>query len=507
MTSGGGGTFPPDENFDEVTAPALPSDWVTTASGAGTNWTTEDTLSDTAPNAAFASEFPAVSDMTLDSPVFTASAGMMVSFRHQYNLEHGSGTTAYDGAVLEISINGGAFTDIVAAGGSFTTGGYNSTVSSSFSSPIAGRDAWSGDSGGFVDAVASLPPAADGQPCQLRWRTADDDSSTASGTIGWWVDTIHLASGVVVLPPTLAKSFAPASVPVSTPSTATLTLANTNASADTLTADLTDTLPSGLVVANPSNASTTCPSGSVTASAGAGSFSLASGAQIPSGSCTVTVDVEAATANSYINTLAAGALQTDAGSNASAASATLTVTPAPNPPTLSKSFNPASVVANTPSTATLTLDNTNASADTLTAALTDTLPSGLVVANPANASTTCPGGSVTATAGAGSFSLASGAQIPASGSCTVTVDVEAATAGSYVNTLAAGALQTDAGSNVAPASATLTVTPVVITDRIFCDGFDGVACPASRIEGAAIGYNTRSKLPWRAGESLGATDD
>ncbi|MGN6520594.1 MAG: hypothetical protein ACTHK2_14315, partial [Dokdonella sp.] len=67
---GGGGTFPPDENFDEVTAPALPAGWVTSTT-TGTDFTTVTTASDTAPNAAFATDLPSVNDFTLDSPAFT----------------------------------------------------------------------------------------------------------------------------------------------------------------------------------------------------------------------------------------------------------------------------------------------------------------------------------------------------------------------------------------------------------------------------------------------------
>ena len=47
--------------------------------------------------------------------------------------------------------------------------------------------------------------------------------------------------------------------------------------------------------------------------------------------------------------------------------------------------------------------------------------------------------------------------IPANGSCTVTATVTAAVAGSYVNSLPAGALQTNKGTNAAPTVATLTV--------------------------------------------------
>ena len=56
------------------------------------------------------------------------SASAQVSFRNNFNLE-----STFDGGVLEISINGGAFSDIVAAGGSFVSGGYTSTISTAVS--------------------------------------------------------------------------------------------------------------------------------------------------------------------------------------------------------------------------------------------------------------------------------------------------------------------------------------------------------------------------------------
>ena len=52
-----------------------------------------------------------------------------------------------------------------------------------------------------------------------------------------------------------------------------------------------------------------------------------------------------------------------------------------------------------------------------------------------------------------------GGSIPANnGSCAVMVNVTAASAGSYINSLVAGALQTSNGSNAAQANATLIVT-------------------------------------------------
>jgi hypothetical protein len=54
-------------------------------------------------------------------------------FTQNYDLEQSSATVAFDNGLLEISINGGAFNDIVLAGGSFVTGGYDHTsISTSF---------------------------------------------------------------------------------------------------------------------------------------------------------------------------------------------------------------------------------------------------------------------------------------------------------------------------------------------------------------------------------------
>ena len=136
--------------------------------------------------------------------------------------------------------------------------------------------------------------------------------------------------------------------------------------------------------------------------------------------------------------------------------------PPPAPPTLAKAFSPASINAGAISTLTITLSNANATVATLSAPLVDSLPAGLVVAPTPNASTTCGGGtSVTATAGGNTVTLPSGRSIPASGSCTVSVDVTAALAGSYVNTLLVGALQTSNGNNPAAAVATLTTVSVL----------------------------------------------
>ena len=83
--------------------------------------------------------------------------------------------------MLEISIGGGAFTDIITAGGSFVTGGYTGTISTGFSNPLAGRPAWGDTSAGFITTTVNLPAAAAGQNVVLRWRMGSDTSRCGFG--------------------------------------------------------------------------------------------------------------------------------------------------------------------------------------------------------------------------------------------------------------------------------------------------------------------------------------
>jgi large repetitive protein len=124
------------------------------------------------------------------------------------------------------------------------------------------------------------------------------------------------------------------------------------------------------------------------------------------------------------------------------------------PPSVSKSFSPASIVAGGTSRLTITLSNANAEAIT-GVAFTDTYPAGLTTDTPDNITTTCGG---TASSTASSVSL-TGGTIPANGSCTVAIDVTAAADGSYVNSIPAGAVtSSNAGSNTAASNtATLSV--------------------------------------------------
>jgi Ice-binding-like len=135
----------------------------------------------------------------------------------------------------------------------------------------------------------------------------------------------------------------------------------------------------------------------------------------------------------------------------------------PVPPTIGKSFTPPTITAGGVSNVTITLNNSNATAATLTSPLVDTLPSGLVVSG--GATTTC-GGSVSAPSG-GSTITQTGGSIPAEGSCTIHVNVTASNHGSFINSIAVGALKTSEGNNASPAVSTLTVNaPANVSPRL-----------------------------------------
>jgi hypothetical protein len=182
------------ENFDGVAPPALPSGWVASQGANVTGaplWVTSNVASHSWPNDAFSTAPGNILDNRLDTPLLSASIfDPGISFQNNYNLESGR-----DGAVLEISspnINGGAFTDITdpAVGGSVSPG-YNSVISSAFQSPIAGRMAWSGNSGGYVSTQAFFGNAAFplAHNVTVRFRLVSDNSGASAG---WRIDTFSV---------------------------------------------------------------------------------------------------------------------------------------------------------------------------------------------------------------------------------------------------------------------------------------------------------------------------
>jgi len=188
------------QNFDGVTAPALPGAWNNVQlSGTGINWVTTVTAPNSAPNAAFANDPGSLNDAALVTSVKVTSATAQIAFKNKFTTE-----STFDGAVMEYSTDGGNnWTDFcpncstICPGAScpFVSGGYTQTISTGFSSPIGGRRAWAGTQAAFLDTVVNVPAALNGQTIQIRWRMASDTS--VSGT-GITIDDVVVTGGQLV---------------------------------------------------------------------------------------------------------------------------------------------------------------------------------------------------------------------------------------------------------------------------------------------------------------------
>ncbi len=263
--------------------------------------------------------------------------------------------------------------------------------------------------------------------------------------------------------PSVSKSFIPSTVAPNTVSTLTITLANPTSAALT-SASFNDFFPSAGAGA-PGNmtlfdaTTTNSCGGTLTDTAGAvltvGSSGIKlTGGTIPANNvCTITVRVQAPAGGAYGNTIPAGALITSGGSNTAQAAATLQIAS----PQVSKAFAVSTVAANTPTAMTITLTNVSGIAIT-GLSFTDTYPSGLVNSATTVTNTGC-GGTPTASAIAtnpGTLTF-TGGTLAAGASCTLRVNVQSATSGSYTNTISAGALSSSIGFNAVNTSATLDV--------------------------------------------------
>ncbi len=261
------------------------------------------------------------------------------------------------------------------------------------------------------------------------------------------------ASILVEGPPAFSKSFNPASIGVGQNSTLAFLI---DASANTIAGSglsFVDNLPAGMQVANPANVSSTCTGGTVTASPGGTSVAYSGGGIPAGGSCTISVDITANLTGALLNL--SGDLSSSLG-NSGTAQATLSVNPQP---VFSKSFQINPMISGGSTALVFSIDNSGAGIPADSLDFSDALPAGMVISNPSNASTSCSGGNVSATPG-GALIAYSGGSAPSAAGCSVSVDITAASAGTYVNT--SGVLSSSLGTSP-PATDTLVVSDVVFT--------------------------------------------
>jgi len=285
--------------------------------------------------------------------------------------------------------------------------------------------------------------------------TALNTTSSVTGTIDGLAVTGDPATDTLLIQTlSLSKAFGSSATPGETVAL-DFTLTNFDAINGANTLGFTDDLDaviSGLVATGlPVN--DVCGAGSQLS--GTSLLTVTGASLLPSGSCNINVTLQVPpTANPGTYTNTSSSLLAIGLPVAAPATATLTIDPPPLP-TFSKSFSPTSVTLTAPSTLTFTIDNTVSFSAASGLDFTDNLPTNLLVANPASASTTCTGGTLAATSGTGVISY-TGGTVSAAASCTIQVNVSSSTAATYNNV--SGNLTSSAG-NSGTAAASLTVNP------------------------------------------------
>ncbi len=307
--------------------------------------------------------------------------------------------------------------------------------------------------GGTLAAGAVCTVQADVTPTAAgALLNTSGDLTSSLGNSGPASDTL-----TAVPQPGFSKAFAPAVIGLNQISTLTFTIDNSASTLAATALDFTDNLPAGVLVATPANASTTCTGGTVTAVAGSGVISYNGGTLAAGAVCTVQADVTGTAVGVHSNV--SGDLTSSLG-NSGPANADLQVVPQK---AFSKSFNPATIGLNGVSTLTFVIDNSGSSQTVTGLDFTDNFPAGMLVATPANASSSCTGGTLTAVAGSGTVSY-TGGSLAAGGTCTVQVDVTATATGTLSNL--SGDL-TSVFGNSGPAAADLEVVALATFSKAF----------------------------------------
>ena len=140
-----------------------------------------------------------LNDARLLSPVISnLPASAKLKFYHQIEAEISGAypDSAYDGGIIEISANGGAYTQIAPISGYNKTFRYRTSGGNPATGPMPGLPCFSGSITAWTQVQVDLS-AYSGQSIQLRWRFGSD---AAGGNEGWYIDDVNIVYPVYGVP-------------------------------------------------------------------------------------------------------------------------------------------------------------------------------------------------------------------------------------------------------------------------------------------------------------------
>ncbi len=333
----------------------------------------------------------------------------------------------------------------------------------------------------------------------------DTNSVTVTSTNGGTGNTAT-ANLTVVSPPTLAKAFGAASIPLNGSTSLSFTVTNSSTSQSLSAVGFSDTFPAGLVISTPNGLAGTCGGGTITATQATALVSLTGATLAASASCTFSVNVTGTSAGTKNNTTSA--VTSTEGGTGLTASATLVVNPpasitatagTPQSATISTAFatalqatvldvnsNPVSGV-----TVTFTAPGSGASGTFTTSNTAVTNGLGVATANAFTANSTA--GSYTVTANVSpalgtpaTFSLTNNAGAPATIIASAGTPQSAAEGTAFAINLAATVK--DSGGNLVPNASVTFTAPAVGASGTFASG--ATYTTTTGTSGASLGVAT-----------------
>jgi uncharacterized repeat protein (TIGR01451 family) len=261
---------------------------------------------------------PTVSKSFSPNPVAVGGSSTLT-----FTITNPNPTVPLSGIALNDALPAGL---MVASGSSAQCGGTLTTTAPSTLSLSGGALA----AGASCTVTVAVTATTAGPHDNVSGAVSATESGANSGASG-----IATASLIAVLPPSLAKQFAPNPVLAGGVSTLTFTITNPNPNNPLAGVSFSDTPPTSpgamVVAATPAAATAGCGSPSFAPMAGDGALSFSGGTIAAGGVCTVAVNVTAPVAGSYANTSSVVHFVINSATvDGNSASDTLTAT-APNP--------------------------------------------------------------------------------------------------------------------------------------------------------------------------------
>ncbi|MBY4678184.1 M36 family metallopeptidase [Marinobacterium arenosum] len=155
--------------------------WTVSHGSGNVDWALGNDNPNSPSHAWFAEDIATSSDqyLSLASPLLLGDEALL-RFWHHYDTE-----ADWDGGVVEISADGGSWTDL---GTLMFQNGYNSTINTNPASAISDRKAFSGNSGGYQQTLVDLA-GYQGSQVRIRFRMATDGFVDG---LGWYLDDLAI---------------------------------------------------------------------------------------------------------------------------------------------------------------------------------------------------------------------------------------------------------------------------------------------------------------------------